>query len=118
MAVLFSAVTATAGGQECEFLVIGTPRAFGDIEGYSTFEEFIQEVDKDTEVSVHAEAYLYGEGEVFTASLEELAYFYMRIKDREDFLTARCNKIEDVDFSFNWSPDELFDKIKEVVSFE
>ncbi len=118
MAVQFSAVTVTAEGQECEFLVIGIPRDLGDIEGYSIFEVFIQEVDRDTEVSVHAEAYLYGEGEIFTASLEELAYFYMRMKDREDFLSARCNNTESVDFSFTWSPNELFDKIKEVVSFE
>ena len=108
MAVLFSAVTVTAGDQEKEFLVRGIPREFGDIEEYTAFEEFMEDIDEETEVSVHAEAYLYGEGETYTATLEELAYFYLRIEMREDFLSARCDNIEDVDFTFGWSPDELF----------
>ena len=108
MAVLFSAVTVTAGDQETEFLVRGIPRELGDIEGYTAFEEFMEDIDEETEVSVHAEAYLYGEGETYTATLEELAYFYLRIEMREDFLSARCDNIEDVDFTFGWSPDELF----------
>ena len=37
MAVLFSAVTVTAGDQETEFLVKGIPRELGDIEGYTAF---------------------------------------------------------------------------------
>lgn len=108
MAVLFSAVTVTAGDQEKEFLVRGIPRELGDIEGYTAFEEFMEDIDEETEVSVHAEAYLYGEGETYAATLEELAYFYLRIEMREDFLSARCDNIEDVDFTFGWSPDELF----------
>ena len=108
MAVLFSAVTVTAGDQKKEFLVRGIPRELGDIEGYTAFEEFMEDIDEETEVSVHAEAYLYGEGETYTATLEELAYFYLRIEMREDFLSARCDNIEDVDFTFGWSPDELF----------
>ena len=108
MAVLFSAVTVTAGDQEKEFLVRGIPRELGDIEGYTAFEEFMEDIDEETEVSVHAEAYLYGEGETYTATLEEVAYFYKRIEMREDFLSARCDNIEDVDFTFGWSPDELF----------
>ncbi|MBE6675428.1 MAG: hypothetical protein E7594_01165 [Ruminococcaceae bacterium] len=79
MAVLFSAVTVTAGDQEKKFLVRGIPRELGDIEGYTAFEEFMEDIDEETEVSVHAEAYLYGEGETYTATLEELAYFYLRI---------------------------------------
>ena len=108
MAVLFSAVTVTAGDQETEFLVRGIPRELGDIEGYTAFEEFMEDIDEETEVSVHAEAHLYGEGETYTATLEEVAYFYKRIEMREDFLSARCDNIEDVDFTFRWSPEELF----------
>lgn len=108
MALLFSAVTVTAGDTECEFLVRGIPREYGDLEGYTAFEDFMEDISEETEVSVHAEAYLYGEGETNTATLEELAYFNMRIKMREDFLSARCDNIEDVDFSFTWSPDELY----------
>ena len=67
MVVLFSAVTVTTGDQEKEFLVRGIPRELGDIEGYTAFEEFMEDIDEETEVSVHAEAYLYGEGETYTA---------------------------------------------------
>lgn len=31
-----------------------------------------------------------------------------RIEMQEDFLSDRCDNIEDVDFTFLWSPDELF----------
>ena len=58
MAVLFSAVTVTAGDQEKEFLVRGIPRELGDIEGYTAFEEFMEDIDEETEVSVHAERYM------------------------------------------------------------
>ena len=108
MAVLFSAVTVTAGDKQSEFLVAGIPKQYDDLEGWTLFEEFMEDIDEETEISVHAEAYLYGEGETYTATLEELAYFYLRIEMREDFLSARCDNIEDVDFTFGWSPDELF----------
>ena len=109
MALLFSHVRVTTpDGNEAEFLVSGIPREFDDFEYYTTFEDFLDGVEEDTEISVHAEAYLYGEGETYTATLEELAYFYLRIEMREDFLSARCDNIENVDFTFGWSPDELF----------
>ena len=108
MALLFSAVTVTAADAECEFLIRGIPREYGDLEGYTAFESFMEDISEETDVNVHAEAYLYGEGETNTATFEELAYFNMRMKMREDFLSARCDNIEDVDFSFIWSPDELY----------
>ena len=108
MAVLFSAVTVTAGDQEKEFLVRGIPRELGDIEGYTAFEEFMEDIDEETEVSVHAEAYLYGEGETVKATPEEVAYFKMRADADDEFLHDHCDNIEDVDFTFGWSPDELF----------
>ena len=109
MALLFSHVrVSTPDGNEAEFLVAGIPREFEDVEGYTKLDEFLTEIEKNTEISFHAEAYLYGEGETYTATLEELAYFYLRIEMREDFLSARCDNIEDVDFTFGWSPDELF----------
>ena len=108
MAVLFSAVTVTAGDQEKEFLVRGIPRELGDIEGYTAFEEFMEDIDEETEVSVHAEAYLYGEGEVVNATHAELCYFLDRIRLNPNFLESRCQSAGSSDFSFDWSPDELF----------
>ena len=56
MALLFSAVTVTANDQEVEFLVGGIPREFDDLEGWTAFDNFMEDIDEETEVSVHAKA--------------------------------------------------------------
>lgn len=108
MALLFSAVTATANEQEVEFLVGGIPREYDDLEGWTAFDDFMGEIDEETEVSIHAEAYLYGEGETVKATPEEVAYMMKRMEMQDNFLASRCDNIESVDFTVNWSPDELF----------
>lgn len=108
MALLFSAVTLTANDQDAEFLVSGIPRDTDDLEGWTAYEGFIGELDEECEVSVHVEAYLYGEGETFRASLEEIAYFTNRLNVNPGFLSDSCDNIEDADFTFQWSPEELF----------
>ena len=109
MALLFSHVRVSApSGNEAEFLVAGIPREFDDVEGYTKLDEFLAEIDEDTEISFHAEAYLYGEGETFKASIEEVAYFHLRMQKDENFLSGHCDHIESVDFTCNYSPDELF----------
>ena len=70
MALLFSAVTVTAGEDEIELLVGGIPREYDDLEGWSEFDDLMYFISEETEVSVHAEAYLYGEGESMRASPE------------------------------------------------
>ena len=107
MALLFSAVTVTANNQEVEFLVGGIPREFDDLEGWTAFDNFMEDLDEETEVSVHAKAYLYGGEETYKATPEEVAYFMKRIEMDDTFL-SRCDNIEDVEFTFGWSPDELF----------
>jgi hypothetical protein len=57
MALLFSAVTVTANDQEVEFLVGGIPREFDDLEGWTAFDNFMEDLDEETEVAVHAKAY-------------------------------------------------------------
>ena len=108
MALLFSAVTVTANDQEVEFLVGGIPREFDDLEGWTAFENFMEDIDEETEVSVHAKAYLYGGEETYKATPEEVAYFMKRIEMDDTFL-SRCDNIEDVYFTIQWSPEELFD---------
>ena len=109
MALLFSHVrVSTPDGNEAEFLVAGIPREFEDVEGYTKLDEFLAEIDEDTEISFHAEAYLYGEGETFIATIEEVAYFHLRMQKDENFLSGHCDHIESVDFTCNYSPDELF----------
>ena len=79
MALLFSAVRITAGDDEVEFLVGGIPRELDDLEGWSAFDDFTENITEETEIEVHALAYLYGEGETVDASPEEVAYFMKRM---------------------------------------
>ena len=67
MALLFSAVTVTAGYDEAEFTAGGIPREYDDLVGWTAFDDFMENVDAETEVSVHAEVYLYGGEETVTA---------------------------------------------------
>lgn len=108
MALLFSKVTVNAAGEETELLVGGIPREYDDLEGWKVFDDFIEDISEDAEVMIHAEAYIYGEGETVKASTEEIAYFMKRIEWNPNFLKDRCDNIEDTDFHFEWCPDELF----------
>ena len=109
MALLFSAVRITAGDDEVEFLVGGIPRELDDLEGWSAFDDFTENITEETEIEVHALAYLYGEGETVDASPEEVAYFMKRMDMNHSFLTDHCDNTEDVDFTIQWSPDELYE---------
>ena len=108
MALLFSAVTVTAGEDEIELLVGGTPREYDDLEGWSEFDDLMYFISEETEVSVCAEAYLYGEGESMRASPEEIHDLMQRMKDDTGFLNRCCSNLESVNFTFVWSPEELF----------
>ena len=108
MALLFSAVTVTAGNNEAKFLVGGIPREYGDLEGWTAFDELMEDIDAEAEVSVHAEAYLLGFGETYKAAPEDIAYIMKRSEVDEDYISKTSDNIEDVDFSFVWSPDELY----------
>lgn len=108
MALLFSSVTATVSDQEVELLVGGIPREIDDLEGWTAFDRFMGAIDEKTEVYVHAEAYLCGEGESVRATPEEVAYIMKRMDMKADFLSSRCDNIESVDFTIKWSPEELF----------
>lgn len=80
MALLFSAVTVTAGNEEIEFTVGGIPREYDDLVGWTAFDDFMENVDAETEVSVHGEVYLYGGEETVTATPEEVAYLRQKIQ--------------------------------------
>lgn len=95
MALLFSAVRATANDQEVEFFVGGIPREYDDLEGWTAFDRFMEDIDEETEVAIHAEAYLYGEEETHRATPEEVAYFMKRIEMDDTFL-SRCDNIPKV----------------------
>ena len=52
MALLFSAVRATANDQEVEFFVGGIPREYDDLEGWTAYDNFMEDIDEETEVLV------------------------------------------------------------------
>ena len=52
MALQFSHVrVSTPDGNDAEFLVSGIPREFDDFEYYTTFEDFLDGIEEDTEIS-------------------------------------------------------------------
>lgn len=106
MSLLFSKVAISTESESAEFLMGGIPRDEDDLNGWLAYKNFAEAVEDDTEISVHAEAYLYGGGETVQASPEEIAYFYSRIAGKPDFLSERCDNIEDVDYAFTLSPDK------------
>lgn len=108
MALLFSAVTVTAGNDETELLVGGIPKEYDDLEGWSFFDNFMEGIRVETDVAVHTESYLYGEGETVTATPEEIAYLMMRMEADDRFLPNHCDHIENTDFTIRWSPKELY----------
>ena len=108
MAVLFSAVTVTSDNDQAEFLVSGIPKSYADLEGWTAFDNLIKEVDTEQEIKVHVAACLYGEGEQFIATPEEVAYFTMRAAQTDNFFYAHCTDAGHSDFNFTWSPQELF----------
>ena len=85
MALLFSAVTLTDDDDQMELLVPGIPRESNDLRGWTAYENFIASIDHEQEIRVHVAACLYGEGQPFLASPEEIAYFTLREKEEDSF---------------------------------
>ena len=108
MAILFSAVGVKAGEEQTNLLVSGIPKDYEDLSGWKVYEYFLMDIGKEAEVTVDVKSYLYGEGEVFKASLEEVAYMMKRMERQSDFLEDRCRCVGSSTFSFNWCPKELF----------
>ena len=102
MAVVFSEVTLTAKGESAHFLVGGIPKGFNDLKGWSFFDNYLRSIDEDIKIKVHADAYIYGEGERVAATPCEVAYMYKRIEGDPNFLNSRCTVIDKTDFTFLW----------------
>ena len=108
IAILFSQVKVQVGDQSETFLIDGIPKEYDDLSASRQLEWFLQDIDSDATVQVHADAYLYGEGEVVNANYAELCYFLDRMRLNPNFLESRCQSVGSSDFSFNWSQEELF----------
>ena len=108
IAILFSQVKVQSADQSETFLISGIPKEYEDLTESVQLEWFLQDIDSDETVHVHADGFLYGEGEVVKATHAELCYFLDRIRLNPNFLESRCQSAGSSDFSFAWSPDELF----------
>ena len=108
IAILFSQVKVQSADQTETFLIGGIPKEYEDLSDSIQLEWFLQVYDSDINVQVHADAYLYGEGEVVNANFAELCYFLDRIRLNPNFLESRCQSAGSSDFSFDWCPEELF----------
>lgn len=98
MSVLFSAVTATSDSDQVEFLVAGIPKSYADLKGWAIFDNFINKTNTEQDIKVHVAAYLYGEGERFIATPEEVAYFTKRAAQTDDFFYEHCTDVGYSDF--------------------
>lgn len=106
--IIFSEIKATANtGEIYKGLVGGIPNGLTDLDGWKCFELYLAGLDSCT-VEVKVKTFGYGEGDAFTATPEEVAYMYQRLKMREDFLESRCESLGGHKFSFDWEPSELF----------
>ena len=110
MSILFSKVTMRDDYNESEFFVSGFPQEPGDLEGWSAYHEFLDEISEDTVVNIRAQAFLYGEGEPVRATPEEVAYMMLRKQRDPDFLSGHCNFMGESDFNLSWYSEELFGK--------
>lgn len=109
MAVLFSAVTITSDSDQAEFLVAGIPKSYADLEGWTAFETFMNEVDTEQDIKVHVAACLYGEGEVFTATPEEVAYVAKIVFQKKAYYLGVYDNIEKAAEARKEAEELLFD---------
>lgn len=97
MSVKFSRVSAMTNEKAAVFLVGGIPETQADLDGWTAFDEFVEDMPINTVITVHVETFVYGEGEACDATPEEVAYFYQRIEMRSDFIESRTEKIDESD---------------------
>ena len=108
MALLFSAVTATSDTDQAEFLVSGRPSKRSDLECWTAFDNLLSRVDTEQDIQIHVAACLYGEGEVFDATPEEVAYLTQRAAKDEHFFYNHCTNAGHSDFTVHVTPGESF----------
>ncbi len=108
MALSFSKVSLFNGESKAEFLTMGIPCDYEDLERYTAFAEYIGELSDECNIEVNVDSYLYGEGETVKASIEEIAYLTRRMGMKGDFLEKSCQKTEESSFLLRYSPEELY----------
>ena len=108
MALLFSKVTIQSDFDEVEFIVGRFPTEPDDLARCDEYQVFFDEIDNETSVSIHVDAYVCGNGETIRASPDEVAEISARIKAEPDFLSEQCDWVGETDFEIQRSPDESY----------
>ena len=108
MAVCFSYIILESDHGATEMLARGKVTESDQLDGYSAYEDYCMDIEDDAVIQVQSDEYLYGEGEIFDATFEELAYFMMRMNDNPNFLANRCSYVGRTKFEINYAPHELF----------
>ena len=93
MSIRFSRVSAMTKDKAAVFFVSGIPSSQEDLNGWTAFQTFTKDMNKDEVITVSVDTFDYGEGEPFEATPEEIAYIYMRENMRPDFIEKRTNKV-------------------------
>ena len=109
MALLFSLVHVSTDQYTTDFIAGGIPRDQDDLQEWDAFNDFAEELDREQEVEVHAEAFLYGEGESEYAGPDDVDRLSAALQQNRYFLQQECDNIEEVDFFFVWTPEELYE---------
>lgn len=97
MSIRFSRISAMTEDASALFLVGGCPTQQADLDGWTAFDSFVEDMPADKVITVKVETFIYGDGEIYDATPEEVAYFYQRISMRPDFLETRVTKVEESD---------------------
>jgi len=108
MAVRFSHVILESDYGAAEMLARGKITEPDELDGYSAYEDYCMYIEDNIVIQVQLDEYLYGEGEMFDASFEELAHFMMRMENNPDFLANSCKYVGRTEFEINYVPQELF----------
>lgn len=101
MSLRFSRVKAMTENKASIFLVGGVPHSQADLDCWTAFRTFAEDLKEDEQITVSIEIFTYGDGEPNDATPEEIACFYMRLEKRPDFIEARTQKIGESEF-FMW----------------
>lgn len=108
MSLLFSKVTIQSDSDEVEFMVGGFPTEPDDLERCDEYQDFLDEINDETSISVHVDAYVCGNGETIRASPDEVAEISVRIEAEPDFLSDQCDWVGEADFEILCSQDESY----------
>ena len=94
MALIFTVVKMNAGTHEANFLASGSVKSVDELVQYKPYQDFLRKLNKECVIETSLAIYQYGEGEEFDATIEELAYFTLRMNKGVAFLQNHCKSLD------------------------